>query len=189
MSRLVRALMLAGLVAWPNRAGAVSFVLGDGDRAEAIRVGQRSVTQETLGTEWTLTTGTGELTVVTPFHRLALAARRAAFNQTTLTPRDIENVLREDRGRLVFWATLHGGRVNFARFYAPALVVGGREVQPTFVQNERTALRQADGTYVARCAYGFATDALDPRARVVLVVRDPDGREVARFPVDLAAMR
>ncbi len=189
MRRFVRALVIAGLVVWPSHAGAVSFVLGDDDRTAAIRFGQRSVTRETLGTEWTLTTGTGALTVVTPFHRLALAARRAAFKQTTLTPRDIENVLREDQKRLVFWATLHGGRTDFARFYAPALVVSGREVQPTFVQNERTALRQADGTYVARCAYGFATDTLDPRARVVLVVRDPDGREVARFPVDLAAMR
>jgi hypothetical protein len=126
---------------------------------------------------------------MTPFHRLALAARRATFKQTPLAPRDIENTLREDKGRLVFWATLRGARVDFARFYVPALFVGGREVRSTFVQNERTALRQADGTYLARCLYGFATETVDPRARAVLVVRDPDGRDVARFPVDLATMR
>jgi hypothetical protein len=37
--------------------------------------------------------------------------------------------------------------------------------------------------------YGFATATLNPKGRVVLVVRDQDGREVTRFSVDLAAIR
>ncbi|PYM07820.1 MAG: hypothetical protein DMD82_04780 [Candidatus Rokuibacteriota bacterium] len=147
------------------------------------------MTAETFGSEWVQSTGAGEVTVMTPFHRLALAARQAAFKQNTMKPADVEKLLREDRGRLVFWVSLRGPRGDFARFYEPVLQVGAGELRPSFVQNERSALRQPDGRYLARSVYGFSTATLGTTAGVVLVVRDPDGNEVARFPVDLASIR
>jgi hypothetical protein len=148
------------------------------------------VTRDSIGDEWTISAGSVEVTVMTPFHRLATLARQAAFRQTPLKPRDIERAERENRGRLVLWATVRGDRADFARFLAPVLLVGVGEVRPAFVQNERTALRQADGRYLARCLYAFPTTALNPRGKVVLVVRDPVGKvEVARVPLDLGAFR
>jgi hypothetical protein len=89
----------------------------------------------------------------------------------------------------VIWAQLRGPREDFARFLAPRLIAGDREIEPAFVQNERTAARQESGTYLARCVYGFPTRDLTGKSRVVLVVRDADGRDVSRFTIDLSAMR
>ena len=185
----IAGLVLLACAARSAPAAAVSFTLTDREQAEAIHVGERSVTAETFGSEWVRSTGAGEVTVMTPFHRLALAARQAAFKQNTMKPADVEKLLREDKGRLVFWVSLRGPRGDFARFYEPVLLIGEGELRPSFVQNERSALRQPDGWYLARCVYGFPTATLSPTARVVLVVRDPDGNEVARLPVDLVSIR
>ncbi len=75
------------------------------------------------------------------------------------------------------------------RFYAPALLVQQEEIRPTFTQNERTAKPDEDGRFTARCIYVFPSEGLDPMAKLLLVVRDPDERQVARFTVDLSAMR
>jgi hypothetical protein len=57
------------------------------------------------------------------------------------------------------------------------------------VQNERTATRQDDGQFLARCVYGFPIQNLTGRDRLALVVADADGRDVTRFTIDLAGMR
>ncbi len=169
---------------------AVSFVLTDRDREQALRAGKRSVVLEEFGAEWRLRDASGQAVVVmTPFHRLALAARNSAFRGEEIKPRDIETVLKDHNGVLGFWATLKGGKVDFARFYSPTLMAGGVAVKASFVQNERTALREEDGKYAARCLYVFPADGLDPKGRVTLVVRDAEEKEVAKFTVDLAAMR
>jgi hypothetical protein len=171
-------------------AAAASFILTAREQAEAIRTGERSVTSETFAGEWWSSSEAGDVTVMTPFLRLALAARQAAFKQKPITRADVDKVLREDRDRLVFWVSLRGSRGDFARFYTPGLLAGaGGELRPTFVQNERSARRQEEGRYLAHCVYGFATATLNPKGRVVLVVRDQDGREVTRFSVDLASIR
>lgn len=168
---------------------AALFTLMPGDRDEAVRVGRRSVTTEDWGGEWRVDGGAGQfLTVMTPFHRLALAARNSAFQDRELKPRDVEALLKDQEGKLMFWATLRGGRVDFARFYAPALVSGQQEIKASFTQNERTALRGDDGQFTARCLYLFPTENLDPRATVRLLVRDGE-KLVAKFTVDLSAMR
>ena len=169
---------------------AASFALTSRDRDEAMRIGRRSVTADAWGREWRVEGGPGELvTVMTPFHRLALAARNSAFQDKELKPRDIESLLKDQQGKVVFWATLRGGRVDFARFYTPALVSEQQEIKASFAQNERTALRGEDGQYTARCLYVFPAERVDPRGIVTLVVRDAEERTVARFTVDLSAMR
>ncbi|MBI4609753.1 MAG: hypothetical protein HY726_12175 [Candidatus Rokubacteria bacterium] len=170
---------------------AASFSLTPEETREAIRVGQRSVVAEELGSEWQLVNPNGEsLTVMTPFYRLALAARNAAFKNEMLKPREVESLLNENKGRILFSVKLHGNRVDFARWYAPVLVLPDREeVKPAFVQNERTALRLESGRYLARCLYSFPTEGLRPTARVTLLVRDLERKDVARFTVDLSAMR
>ncbi|MFQ5828524.1 MAG: hypothetical protein ACE5JD_05135 [Candidatus Methylomirabilia bacterium] len=169
---------------------AASFSLTPEQVKEAIRVGQRSIVSEEFGAEWTVVNANDEwLMVMTPFHRLALAARKAAFKDEPLGERDVEEVLDAQKGRLALWANLHGGRADFARWYQPVLLSGGQEIKPSFVQNERTALRLGGGSYLARCLYSFPNDGLRPRGRMTLLVRGPDGEAVARFTVDLSTMR
>lgn len=169
---------------------AASFTLTTRDRDEAMRAGRRSVTTEDWGREWRVDGGPGQLvTVMTPFHRLALAARNSAFQDKELKPRDVESLLKDQEGKIVLWATLRGGRVDFARFYTPALVSGRQELKASFTQNERTALRGEDGQYTARCVYVFPAEELDARGTVTLLVRDANEKMVAKFTLDLSAMR
>jgi hypothetical protein len=169
---------------------AASLVLSEREREEALQFGRRSVITEGFGNEWRVQGPAGQsLVVMTPFHRLALAARNTTFKNEPLTPKEIESLLKEHSGKLTFWTTLRGGKPDFARFLAPALLDGRVEIKPTFVQNELTALPEDDGRYAARCVYVFPADRLNPGGRVTLVVRDPSEKEVARFQVDLSAMR
>ena len=169
---------------------AASFTLMPGDRSEALKTGRRSVSSESWSGEWRVDGGAGQLlTVMTPFHRLALAARNSAFQRKELSPKDIESLLKGQQGKIEFWAALRGGRVDFARFYTPMLRAGPREIKASFTQNERTALRGEDGTYTARCLYVFPAEGVDPRGVVTLLVRDADEKTVAQFTVDLSTMR
>lgn len=187
--RLAR-LALAGLVAWSLPAAAASLTLTEGEKVEALRVGQRSVTVESFDAEWQVANGSGEsVMVLTPFHRLVIAARHAAFRSETLSPAERDRVLGEQENRLVLWARLHGRREDFARFYEPRLLVRGLEIRPAFVQNEWTALPEAGGGFLARCVYGFPLKELTGTSRAALVVRDADGRDVSRFTIDLGRMR
>jgi hypothetical protein len=182
--------VLALLLAGPSAAGAASFSLEPQQRTDALRVGAQSITRDSFDTEWRVANQSGEtLMVITPFYRLVLAARNAAFKNERMKDNEPDKLLREQQDRLVIWANLHGRREDFARFYAPRIVLGDREIEPTFVQNERTALRTESGGYLARCVYGFPVKELAPKGRLVLVVRDPDGKDVSRFTIDLASMR
>jgi hypothetical protein len=184
-------LVLAAAFVGVTPGEAMSFALADRDREQAIRVGKKSIVEEQFGGEWRLKDGSGQtLVVMTPFHKLALAARNSTFRSQELKPKDVQSVLKDTEGKLNFRVTLRGGpKADFARFYAPTLLAGSQEVKASFVQNERTALREEDGRYAAQCVYEFPTDGVDPKGRVVLVVKDADEREVAKFTVDLAAMR
>jgi hypothetical protein len=186
---VIRALVLAAAVLVAGPALAASFSLGEGDQQAAIRFGERSTTAEAFDREWRVSQGGDSVTVLTPFHRLVVAARHAAFKNETVTPSEVSRVLRQDAGRLVMWVQLRGKREDFARHFAPKLLAGTREIKPSFVQNEHTALRQEDGVYVARCVYGFPLRDLNGRDRLALRVADGDGRDVSRFTIDLSTMR
>jgi hypothetical protein len=157
---------------------------------EAVEVGERSVTRDSLGDEWDVRNPAGhQVTVMTPFRRVALAARQAAFRRDTLKPRDRDRAVKEQQDRLVFWVELKGSREDFARFYTPRLVAGARQIEPSFAQNERTAARTEDGKFVARCVYGFPTRLVPAAGKVVLLIRDADGRDLTSFAIDLGSMR
>jgi len=178
------------LAATAPAAGAASLTLGDREQAEALREGQRSVSNEAFGDEWRVVNGSGEsVSVLTPFHRLAMAARQAAFRNEALKPPDRQRVIREVRERLMLSVHLYGAREDFARHLRPRLLVDDREIAPALVQNGHTAVRRDDGRFMARCDYWFPTRELSGTARLTLVVGDPDGQPVARFPIDLAKMR
>ena len=187
---MIRVVSLLALTLWPAAALGASLTLTEGQRQEALRTGERSTADEDFDAEWSIDGASGERAVVmTPFHRLAIAARHASFSGKPLKPADSEKILRESRDRLVFWVSLRGKSEDFARHYVPRLVAGDREIKASFVQNERTAIRQDDGAYLARCVYGFPTRDVKGRERLALVVVDPDGRDVSRFTIDLADMR
>jgi hypothetical protein len=188
-------LVAAGLVA-VSGAEAASFALDEADVRGAVALGERSTTTTApFDDEWRVTNATGEVAfVLTPFHRMALAARHAAFKSEPLSPAERDKIAREQRDRLTLWVVLSGPREDFARHYAPRFIVMGpggaeREIVPSFVQNERTALKQPGGTFLARCVYGFPVKEITGTSRGALVVRNADGKEVSRFPVDLSRMR
>ena len=183
---------VAGLwLAAATPADAARLTLNEGQQADALRAGQRSVTQDSgFDAEWKVENTIGEsVIVVTPFYRLALAARNAAFKSEAVKPQDQTKILDGMRDRLTFWVHLNGPREDFARYYTPRLLVGDLEVVPVFVQNERTSLRQPNGSFLARSIYAFPTKDVTDTSRVVLVVRDSEGQLKSRFAVDLAKMR
>jgi hypothetical protein len=182
--------LLGLLLVGPSVAEAASFTLEPQQRTDALRVGAQSITRDSFDTEWRVANPAGDsLTVITPFHRLVLAARNAAFKNERMKDSEPDKLLREQQDRLVVWANLRGPREDFARFYAPRILLGDREIEAAFVQNERTAVRTESGSYLARCVYGFPVKEIAPKSRLILVVRDPDGRDVSRFTIDLASMR
>jgi hypothetical protein len=170
---------------------AASLTLSPRDREEAIRLGKKSVITDEFGGEWTVRgDGPGQsLTVMTPFHRLALASRNSAFKNQELKPKDIETLLKEQESTLTVWATLKGGTPGFARFYTPMLVKDAQQIKASFAQNEHTARREDDGSYTARCLYVFTAETVKPNDKLVLIVKDPDDKAVAKFVVDLSSMR
>lgn len=187
---MIRAVGLLAVALSPGVVGAATLALTESQQQEAIEAGERSVTVDAFDAEWRVTGAAGETaTVMTPFHRLAVAARHAAFNKKPLKPGEPAKILKENRDRLVFWLTLRGTSQDFARYYVPRLMVGDREIKASFVQNERTAMRLEDGGYLARCVYGFPTKDVKGRERVALVVGNGDGRDVSRFTIDLDRMR
>jgi hypothetical protein len=187
---VIRWAVMVAVLAVSAEAGAASFTLSDAEQRAAIRLGERSITEDVFDREWRVANDGGETAmVITPFHRLAVAARHSAFKNEPLKPADVDKTLREDAGRLIVWVQLRGKRQDFARFYVPRLVAGERAIKASFVQNERTAVRGEDGGYLARCVYGFPIQDVPPHGRVALVVADADGRDVSRFTLDLAAMR
>ena len=188
----MRALLAALLIvacASPS-AAAAALALDERLTQEAIRVGQRSITSEVFDAEWRVGNDAGDSVLVyTPFHRIALAARHSAFKNQVLKPSEPERILKENGDRLVLWTYLKGGREDFARYYVPRLFVGEREIEPAFVQNERTAVRDDAGRFVARCVYGFPIKELTGSSRLLLAVRDAEGKDVSRFTIDLSTMR
>jgi len=184
--------VVAGLaLAVAQPLDAMSFALTPAEREEAVQMGRRSTVAAEFGNEWRVAgDAPGQsLVVMTPFHRLALAARNSAFKGEEMSPRDVETLVRDQEGRLVLWATVRGTKPDFARLYVPRLYRGEVEIKPSFAQNERTALREEDGTYVARNMYVFPAAGLDGKGRVTLVVKNAESAQVARFNVDLSAMR
>jgi hypothetical protein len=181
--------MAAWLVATP--AGAAYLTLTESQQAEALRVGQRSTTSDArFDTEWRVEHPSGEsVTVITPFYRLALASRHAAFKNEPVKPQDQEKFLQEVRERLIVWVELHGPRADFARYYAPRLLTAEREIEPAFVQNERTGLSRGNGSYLARSVYAFPNREIAPDAKIVLVIKNPEGQLISRFAIDLGKMR
>ena len=190
LAALAMILPLGGLGLAPVPAAGAALTLDENGRREAIRVGEKSVGNETFDTEWKVKgAGADAVSVLTPFHRLVIAARHATYSGKPLKPTEPDKLLKENRDRLVLLAELHGKSESFARGYAPRLLVGDREIKPTFVQNERTAQRQDDGRYLARCVYGFPTRDINGRGPATLIVADADGRDVGRFAIDLGKMR
>jgi hypothetical protein len=177
----------------PGSAAALVGDLDEGGIREAIEVGIASITQDDFAEEWHLRLPGGEEVVVTtPFFRLALAARTATMKGEALTEKQQKEQIDRSKGRIQLLVTMRGGPArNFARFYQPVLVVDGREVKASFVQNERTPLAQEDGRLAARNVYVFPLEGLPMKGAVTLVVRDapPEQKEVLRAKIDLGKFR
>jgi hypothetical protein len=182
-----------GLLGAPGGALALVGDLTAAGIRQAIEAGIASVTQEEFAEEWQLRLPGGEDVVVsTPFSRLALAARQAAMKSESLTEKQQQEQVDRGKGRIQFMVTMRGGPAGtFARFYQPALLVNGREVKATFVQNERTPLPQEDGRLAARNVYVFPLEGLPTNGVVTLVVRGapPAQAEVLRAKLDFGKFR
>ena len=182
---------LLGVLLAAGPAQALILVLSPGDVEQALEAGRRGVVQEDFGDEWRLSLPDGsEVVVTTPFSRLATAARQATFKGEPLSDKQRQEQLDRGKGKLQLQVTMFGRTVDFARWYQPALGVDGREVKPTFTQNERTALKVEDGRYAARNIYVFPLEGLTARSTLTLIIRHSvEQREVLRASLDLSRMR
>ncbi len=182
---------LLGVLLAAGPAQALILVLSPGDVEQALEVGRQGVAQEDFGDEWRLSLPDGsEVVVTTPFSRLATAARQATFKGEPLSDKQRQEQLDRGKGKLQLQVTMFGRTVDFARWYQPALGVDGREVKPTFTQNERTALKAEDGRYAARNIYVFPLEGLTARSTLTLIIRHSvEQREVLRASLDLSRMR
>ena len=189
--RLVLAAVLVGLLRVPGPAAAIVPALAPADVEEALETGRQAVVQEDFGDEWRIALPDGgEIVVSTPFSRLAQAARQAALKGEPLNDKQRQEHIDRGKGKIQLLVTMYGRTVDFARWYQPVLKVAGREVKPTFTQNERTALKLDDGRFAARNVYVFPLEGVPPRGTVTLVVRHTvEQKEVMRAPVDLSKMR
>ena len=188
----IAATLTLGLLGAPGPSPALVGDLTSEGAREAIDAGSGSLTQEDFAEEWQLRLPGGEEVVVsTPFSRLALAARQAAMKGEPLTEKQRQEQIDRGKGRIQLLVTMYGSERDFARWYQPTLVVGGREVKATFAQNERTPLRLEDGRYAARNVYVFPLEGLPTGRAVTLVVKGPppDQKEVLRAPLDLGKFR
>ena len=183
--------VLLGLLGAPGSCLALVGDLTPAGVQEAIDAGTASLTQDDFAEEWQLMLPGGEeVAVSTPFSRLALAARQAAMKGEPLTERKQKEQIDRGKGRIQLLVTMYGRERDFARWYQPVVVTGGREIKATFVQNERSPLRLPDGRFAARNVYVFALEEL-PKGAVTLVVRGapPENKEVLRAPLDLGKFR
>jgi hypothetical protein len=188
----LRAALVLGLLGAPYSSPALMGDLAPEGVQEAIDAGIASVTQDEFAEEWQLRLPGGEEVVVsTPFSRLALAARQAAMKGETLTEKQQQEQFDRGKGRIQLLVTMYGKTRDFARWYRPALMVGGREVKATFAQNEQTPLPVGDGRFAARNVYVFPLEGLPMKGPVTLVVRaaPPDHKEVLRASLDLGKFR
>jgi hypothetical protein len=188
---LACAAVIGGLVLGAARGGvAASLVLDDAGKQAALTYGRASADRETFDAEWRVKNPAGDVvSVLTPFHRVAIAARHATFRNETLRPGEPDRLLRQQKDRLVLQAEVRGAGDDFARQLVPELILGERKLKPAFVQNDRAPLRLDDGGYLARCTYGFPLKELTGTSRPTLVLRDRNQREVSRFTIDLGKMR
>ena len=102
---------------------------------------------EAFDDEWRVRVG-DSVTVITPFHRLVLAARHAAFKNERLKTEERDRLLHGQQDRLVIWRSFAVRARTSPGFYAAARPGGSRD-RAAFVQNERTARRTAAGTWRA----------------------------------------
>jgi hypothetical protein len=183
--------LLAGLALGPLDAAALITALSPVDVKDAVAAGARAVDDEDFEAEWQIPLPGGrEVVVTTPFSRLALAGRRAAYKGEPLAEKDTREQVDRGKGKLQLLVTLVGDRPDFARRYQPLLRVGSKAVKPSFVQNERTGLKLEDGKFAARSVYVFPLEGLPARGAVILVVHGAvDGPEVFRATIDLGKMR
>ena len=187
------ALALLWLHGAPASAPALVGDLNGSGIKEAVDAGIAAITQDDFAEEWQLRLPGGEdIVVSTPFSRLALAARQAAMKSESMTEKQQKDQIDRGKGRIQLLVTMRGGPSrSFARFYQPVLVVNGREIKATFVQNERTPIREEDGRLAARNVYVFPLEGLPATGVVTLVVRDapPEQKEVLRARLDLGKFR
>jgi hypothetical protein len=169
---------------------AASLVLDEAGKQAALTYGRTSADRETFDAEWRVRNAAGDVvSVLTPFHRVAIAARHATFRNETVRPGDPDRLLRQQKDRLVLQAEVRVADDAYARQLVPELSLGERNVKAAFVQNDRAPLRLDDGGYLARCTWAFPLKELTGSSRLTLVLRDRNARDVGRFTIDLAKMR
>jgi hypothetical protein len=182
-------LAIAGPGACPVEA--IIPELSGEDVKKAVDEGTRAIAQEDFGEEWRVRLPRGEeVQLMTPYSRVVLAARHAAFKEEPLTPKQLQDQIDRGKGKLQVLITMFGREIDFARWYQAVLRVGDLEVKATFTQNERTAIRTQDGRFAARNVYVFPLEGLPARGGVTLVISHSiEKKEVLRAALDLSKMR
>jgi len=169
--------------------------LSEEQKTEAISFGKRSVKKELTEfiEEWSVNKKyDGFAFITTEFLALAYASRQATFKFSTLNKFDIEDTLAKSSGKLVFRVTLFGETENFAKDYTAIIRTDGKTIPTTFWNNptgDPFGDDKSKPAFVTDSDYYFPADGIDPQGRIVLIIQDKDGNEVAEFPFELGKLR
>ncbi|MEE9200961.1 MAG: hypothetical protein V3V45_05910 [Candidatus Brocadiales bacterium] len=178
------------------QAEAIQLELDEQDVKEALEYGRdrRDLPHPEVLKKWRvdLGYGVGSASVVTPFGRLAILSKEMAGRFREPTEGEIKEALGELKGRLVFGCSLYGDDLSFADEYDVTLLYKDKKLKPSEKETPGSAKftrsYPESPRYWALCFFKFDMPDLDPNAKVTLILKNGDGKELL-FPFDLSKLR
>ncbi len=187
--------LILGLLS-PPASEAVLIELTEADVKEAIKYGRDNKDAGYLEffKDWRVDWGygTGAARIITAFSKIAFEAKNSPSDDVGPGPEDIEEILKELKGRLAFGVSIYGETRDFAQDASAVLIFEEETIQPVEskpdMKAEPTDSWPNPPAYRAICYFYFDANKVDPNGIVALVVRVP-GQQDVRFPFDLSGMK
>lgn len=179
-----------------SAAESIQLNLSEKDIREAIEYGTqgRELSHPELLRDWrvNLGYGVGSATVITPFGSIVVLAKETARHFHEPTEYEIKKTLDEKKDKLVFGCSLYGDTIWFANEYKATLMYKDKKLEPTKTEvppsGDYTRSYPDSPRYWALCFYEFDILNIDPNAKITLILKDGEGKEL-KFPFDLSKLR
>ncbi|MFQ5956418.1 MAG: hypothetical protein ACE5KK_01440 [Candidatus Brocadiales bacterium] len=179
-----------------TQAESIQLYLSEKDIGDAVEYGtsRRDLTHPELLKDWRvdLGYGVGSATIITPFGSIAVLAKEMARRFREPTDREIREALDKEKGELRFGCSLYGDNAWFADDYKATLMYKDKKLEPseTEIPSSAKYTRSYPDSprYWALCFFDFEIINIDPNARVTLILKDGEGKEL-KFPFDLSRLR
>lgn len=165
---------------------------------QAIKYGKENVylTYDEFVSPWTVDLGYeqgyGKATILTPFLRVALLAKRAKEMNREVDMKILNMVLKEEIGKFHFKVTLYGDYPTFGRTAKFLLKYNNKEINPIFSYMPPYSQFTRDYYHISEGEVKFEKGDIPESAKVILVVifkpRENEER-TTKFEFDLSKYR